>query len=300
MPTAVVTGGASGVGYEVALALACRGWQVSIADRNREGGALATERIRDAHPGSAVEFHPLDLASLSQVKTFAALINRHDEPLDLLVNNAGILPSLERRATVDGHELTLGIALLGHYALTLQLLPSLKRAPAPRVVTTSSLVQAQASIDFDDLHARHSYEPQRAYNQSKLAVLMFALELDVRARAAKLPLASLAAHPGIARTAIGAARLEEPPRRLRDRLEILAFNAAMRWAGQSAAEGAQPLLHAATAPDAQGGEFYGPGGFAQWRGAPRRVSPSRKAQDPAQRARLWDECEKLTGIRWPA
>ncbi|HUR42042.1 MAG TPA: SDR family NAD(P)-dependent oxidoreductase [Verrucomicrobiae bacterium] len=299
MPAAVVTGGASGVGYEVAMGLASAGWHVTIADRNREGGALAAENIRGAHRGCATEFRPLDLASLSHVQSFAALINGHGEPLDLLVNNAGILPSLERRETAEGHELSLGIALLGHYALTLQLLPSLKRAVAPRVVTTSSLVQAQASIDFDDLHARRSYEPQRAYNQSKLAALMFALELDARASAAKQPLISLAAHPGIARTAIGDGRRAEPPRRLRDRLEMLAFDAAMRWAAQSAAEGARPLLHAATAPDARGGEFYGPGGVAQFRGAPKCVNPSRKAQDPALRARLWDECGKLTGIRWP-
>lgn len=290
MPTALVTGGASGLGCEVAAALAARGWQVTIADRDVARGAAAAD-------GMKARFAKLDLASLAGVRRFAA--QHGDAPLDLLVNNAGILPPLERRQTADGFELALGIALLGHFALTLSLLPALRRASAARIVTTTSLVQAWGAIDFDDLQAERGYEPQRAYNQSKLAVLMFALELDARARAAGLPLQSLAAHPGIARTSIGEARLQEAPRRLRDRLEMWAFSAAMKWTSQSAADGAQPLLHAATSPEACGGEFYGPGGFQQWRGAPKRVEPSQAARDGAARARLWQAAERLTGVTWP-
>lgn len=291
MPTALVTGGASGLGAEVAAALAGRGWQVTIADRDVARGEATAQR-------TGAHYRRLDLASLAEVRAFAA--GHGDAPLDLLVNNAGILPPLSRAQTADGFELALGIALLGHFALTLLLLPALRHATAARVVATTSLVQAWAAIAFDDLQAERAYEPQRAYNQSKLAVLMFALELDARARAAGLPLQSLAAHPGIARTAIGASRLREAPRRMRDRLEMWAFRAAMRWAGQSAAEGARPLLHAATSPEACGGEFYGPGGFQQWRGAPKRVEPCAAARDPAQRARLWQAAEQLTGIRWPS
>ena len=291
---ALVTGAASGLGLELSRALAARGWHVILADRNADGGAAAAAALRAAGPKDSAEFRALDLASLADVRRFAA--EHGDTPLDLLVNNAGILPPLARATTADGFELAFGIALLGHYALTALLLPALKRRKASRVVTTTSLVQAWGRIDFEDLQAQGHYEPQRAYNQSKLAMLMFALELDARARAAGLPLQSLAAHPGIARTAIGAARAAEAPRRLRDRAELWALKAAMKFAGQSAAEGALPLLHAATAAAARGGEFYGPGGFAQWKGAPKRVAPSEAARDAQARARLWDAAERLTGI----
>jgi NAD(P)-dependent dehydrogenase (short-subunit alcohol dehydrogenase family) len=296
---ALVTGAASGLGYEVAAALAARGDRVLLADRDVERGLAAVERIRAATTGAAVEFRPLDLASLDHVRDFARLIDRDDEPLHLLVNNAGILPSLERKETHEGFELTFGIAHLGHFALAALLVPALQRAPAPRVVSVTSLVQAYARIEFDDIHGRLRYEPTRAYNQSKLAVLMFALELDARARRAGFRLQSLAAHPGIARTAIGDARVNEPPRRLRDSLEVWAFKAAMKLAGQSAADGARPILHAATALDVNGGEFYGPGGFQQWSGPPRRVQPSRAALDTSARDRLWHLSEQLTGIHWP-
>lgn len=296
---ALVTGAASGLGFEVAAALAAAGASVVLADRNRAGGAAAVERIRGVTPGAVLEFRPLDLASLADIRRFAGEFETQEAALDLLVNNAGILPPLQRQETADGFELALGIAHLGHFALTALLLPSLRRSATARVVCVCSLVQAWARIDFDDLQARRGYEPQRAYNQSKLAVLMFALELDARARRAGLALQGLAAHPGVARTAIGEARLREPPRRLRDRLELWAFRAAMAWIGQSAAHGARPIVHAATAASASGGEFYGPDGFQQWSGAARRVAPSKAALDAPARARLWRESERLTGISWP-
>lgn len=296
---ALVTGAAGGLGFEVAAALAAAGASVVLADRNHAGGAAAVERIKAATPAAVLEFRPLDLASLADIRRFAGDLEAQEAALDLLVNNAGILPPLQRQETADGFELAFGIAHLGHFALTALLLPLLRRSAAARVVCVSSLVQAWARIDFDDLQARRGYEPQRAYNQSKLAVLMFALELDARARRAGLALQSLAAHPGVARTAIGEARLREPPRRLRDRLELWAFRAAMAWIGQSAADGARPIVHAATAASASGGEFYGPDGFQQWSGPACRVAPSKAALDAPARARLWQESERLTGIPWP-
>lgn len=268
-----------------------RGVAVILADRNVEAGRTAAARIGG-------EFRPLDLASLAQIRAFAAAIAGDGEPLDLLVNNAGVLPSLERRQTAEGFELTLGIALLGHFALTAQLLPALRRSPAARVVGVTSLVAAYARIDFDDLQAERQYETTTAYNQSKLAALMFALELEARARRAGLTLQSLAAHPGVARTAIGDARLLEPPRRWRDRLEVWAFRAAMALLGQSPEEGARSIVHAATSPDARGGELYAPGGFREFSGPPQRITPAAAALDAGARERLWAACEQLTGVKF--
>jgi len=293
---ALVTGAASGLGYEVAAALAAQGYDVVLADRNVDGGEAAVRRICAATPGAHAELRPLDLASLDEVRRFAS---HWDGPLHLLVNNAGILPPLQRARTADGHELALGIALLGHFALTGLLLPALRRSGGARVVGVTSLVYRRARIDFDDLAAARRYEPYEAYRQSKLAALMFALELHARAQAARLPLQSLAAHPGIARTAIGDARRQEAPRRLRDRAEMWAFGAAMRWFSQSAADGARPILHAATSPDARGGELYGPGGFQEWAGAPLRLVPAGVATDADARRRLWTAAGQLTGVHWP-
>jgi len=287
---ALVTGGASGIGFETARVMAECGAQVLIADRNAEGGRAAVQRIRSQTPAAQVEFKALDLANLSMVRSFASEITG---PLDILVNNAGILPSLQRRTTRDGFELAFGIGHLGHFALTGLLLATLLRSPAPRVVSTTSLVQAYAQINFDDLQAERHYEPQRAYNQTKLAVLMFALELQQRAGPM---LGSLAAHPGVARTTLGDARMQEPPRRLRDRAERWAYNSMMRWVGQSPERGALPILRAATDPSARGGEFFGPSGFQQFSGPPVRVQPSRAAQDARARERLWSVSERLTGV----
>jgi NAD(P)-dependent dehydrogenase (short-subunit alcohol dehydrogenase family) len=232
------------------------------------------------------------------VRRFSEGFLAEGRPLDLLINNAGIMPPLARRQTVDGFELTFGIAQLGHFALTGLLLPALNRARAPRVVSVTSLVAAYAQIAFDDLQSQRQYEPTTVYNQSKLAVLMFALELQERTERACIPLQSLAAHPGVARTGIGNERLLEPPRRFRDRLENWAFLAAMKVLGQSPEEGARPILYAAAMPGAQGGELYGPGGFRQFAGAPKRLAPAPAARNAATRLLLWKVCEELTGVKY--
>lgn len=304
MPTltgrrALVTGAASGLGYEVALALARHGALVIIADRNVEGGKAARDRIRAAVPAAAVEFRALDLADLALILSFAQGCVAEGRALDLLVNNAGILPPLERRTTRDGFELKFGINHLGHFALTHGLLPALQRSSGARVVTVSSLVQGWGKIHFDDLQLEHHYEPQQAYNQAKLACLMFALELHARCQAAGLRLQSLAAHPGVARTSIGEVRKTETRKHLRDYFETLAFNFAMRYLGQSADRGALPILYAATSPDAASGGFYGPDGFGQASGYPVAVKPSAAASDAGARRTLWQVSEQLTGCHYP-
>lgn len=293
---ALVTGAASGLGYETAAGLAAMGAQVILADRNVEGGKLAVKNIREAMFGVHVEFRELDLGNLAEIKTFAEGLCADGEPLDILVNNAGILPPFERRETSDGFELKFGINVLGHFALNGQLLESLQRSPAARVVWVSSLVHRHASIDFKDLQARKSYEPQRAYNQAKLACLVLAMELHERAKKAGIPLSVLAAHPGVARTGLGNARAQEKHRRLRDYAEAAAFWVAMKWMSQPQGRGALPILHAAAATTARSGMFFGPDGLGEMKGNPIAVKPSKPALDAELRQRLWAECEKLTGV----
>lgn len=295
---ALITGAASGIGYETAAGLARAGATVILADRNEPGGRAAVERIRAATPAAAVEFRALDLASLMGIRSFAEALCDDALPLDVLVNVAGILPPVRRATTVDGFELKFGINVLGHYALTGRLLPALQRATAARVVNISSLVQRSGRIHFDDLQAEHGYAPQRAYGQAKLACLMLALHLDTLVRARGSSLMSLAAHPGIARTALGSDRSGQSGHRWRDRLEERVQAWVFRWLGQEPAEGALPILYAAADPRAGSGEFYGPDGFGEFRGAPVPVRPSKAASDSQAQQRLWRACEQLTGVRY--
>jgi NAD(P)-dependent dehydrogenase (short-subunit alcohol dehydrogenase family) len=296
---ALVTGAAGGLGYETALGLAALGAQVILADRNVEGGNAALEHIRSQVFGARVEFHMLDLGNLAGIRLFAETQRSDGEPLDILVNNAGILPPLERRTTADGFELKFGINVLGHFALDGLLLESLRRSSAPRVVWVSSLVHRHGRIDFDDLQSRRDYEPQRAYNQAKLACLVLAMELHARAQKAGLALSALAAHPGVARTGLGNARATEKHRRVRDYMEAAAFWVAMKWLSQPQGRGALPILFAAAAP-VRSGAFYGPDGFGEMKGDPVEVKPSKPALDAELRQRLWAECERLTGVRYDA
>ncbi|MDP3856418.1 MAG: SDR family oxidoreductase [Stagnimonas sp.] len=295
---ALVTGAASGIGYETAAAMAAKGAEVILADRNEPGGAAAVQRIRAQSPSAELRFLPLDLGELAGIRRFAEPLLDDGRPLDLLVNVAGILPPVQRATTRDGFELKFGINVLGHFALTGLLLPLLLKATAARVVNVSSLVQAYGRIDFDDLHAERGYEPQRAYSQAKLACLMLALELHERAQAAGSALGSLAAHPGVARTALGSDRKQQTQHRLRDRLEERVQALVFRFLGQSPAEGALPLLYAAATPQARSGGYYGPDGFGQFAGAPVAVRPSKAALDAASRRRLWELCEQQTGVRY--
>ncbi|MGH8461934.1 MAG: oxidoreductase [Stenotrophobium sp.] len=295
---ALVTGAAGGLGYETALGLAARGAQLILADRNVEGGKSALDRIRAQLPDARVEFHAIDLADLAGVRKFAEALNADALPLDILVNNAGILPPLQRRVTTDDFELKFGINVLGHFALDGLLLPSLLLSAAPRVVWVSSLVHRHAKIDFDDLQGERSYEPQRAYNQAKLACLMLALELDARAKKSAVPLAGIAAHPGVARTPLGDSRKGQPRRKVVDHLADFAFWIAMNIFSQPQDRGALPILYAAAAVDAKAGSFYGPDGFGEMRGNPVEVQASKPALDAEQRQRLWEICKQLTGVSY--
>ena len=292
---ALVTGANSGIGLVAAEELAAHGASVLLACRDPSKGEAALAAVRDRRPGGApVELIALDLADLASVRTAAAEVAARPEPLDLLVANAGVMAP-PRRETADGFELQLGTNHLGHFALAGLLLEKLQAAPAPRVVTVTSGAHRIGGIDFDDLQRRRRYMRWSAYGQSKLANLLFALELGRRAAAADSELRSMAAHPGYASTnlqhagpQIGAGLLSK--------LTAPAWSASNHLFGQSAEDGALPTLYAATEPDLPSGSLIGPGGFASMRGAPTLETPSPAALDPDVAARLWAVSEELTGV----
>jgi NAD(P)-dependent dehydrogenase (short-subunit alcohol dehydrogenase family) len=294
---AVVTGATGGLGYETAQALAGAGAEVVLAGRDPAKGAAALARILDRHPGARVRFAPLDLASLGSVAACAADLAARDEPVDLLVNNAGVMALPARRTTADGFELQFGTNYLGHFALTARLLPLLHRASRPRVVNVSSIVHHRGAIAFDDLQAKRAYVPWGAYAQSKLAMLIFARELQRRSEAQGWGLTSLAAHPGWARTDLFA---NGPGAAGGWALRRSLMRLAMPFLSQSAAAGALPILFAATASGVVPGGYYGSVGFRELKGPPGLAAVAAEACDPAVAARLWEVSEALTGVRFPA
>jgi NAD(P)-dependent dehydrogenase (short-subunit alcohol dehydrogenase family) len=284
---AVVTGANSGIGLVAARELARHGAAVVLACRNAAKGEAALADVRVAAPGADVTLAALDLADLGSVRAFAAATQA--APLDLLVNNAGLMAP-PRRTTKDGFELQLGTNHLGHFALTGLLLDRLRAAPDARVVTLTSGAHHAGRINFGNLMGERRYFRWAAYAQSKLANLLFMRELDRRARAAGLRLTSLAAHPGYAATNLQSAA---PPKL--DRMVMAVLN---RTVAQDAEAGALPTLYAATAPDVPGGSLVAPDGPGELRGSPRLAGMSARAADPDTARRLWEVSERLTGVTY--
>jgi NAD(P)-dependent dehydrogenase (short-subunit alcohol dehydrogenase family) len=277
--TAVVTGANSGLGLATARALAAAGARVVMAVRDQARGETAAADV----PGD-VEVRALDLADLESVRAFA---RDWDGPLDVLINNAGIM-AVPAGVTVDGFELQFGTNHLGHFALTNLLLPHI----ADRVVTVSSQLHRAGTIVLDDLNwQRRPYSAERAYGQSKLANLLFTLELQRRLTAAGSAVRATAAHPGWAATNLqghSGSRTKDAAMALGNRL--FAVNGD---------EGAQPTLCAATA-DIPGGSYVGPSGFREMRGGPTLVGRTAEASDVALAGRLWAASAELTGVDFPA
>lgn len=289
--TAVVTG-TGGLGFQDALALARAGANVVIAGRNPSKGAAAVDLIRQSVPDAKVVFGALDLASLDSIEAFAERLRSSHERLDLLINNAAVMAPPKRLATADGFEMQFGTNYLGHFALTARLLPLLRQGNRARVVSLSSVAARSGAINFDDLQARHGYRPMPVYGQSKLACLMFALELQRRSDAGGWGIQSIPAHPGVSRTDLlpngaGAWSAAGIARRY------------MWFLFQPAAQGALPTLFAATSPQARGGAYYGPDRLGETRGYPvlARIPP--QALDKNVAAKLWLESEALTGAVFP-
>jgi NAD(P)-dependent dehydrogenase (short-subunit alcohol dehydrogenase family) len=281
--TAVVTGANSGIGFETARALAAKGARVVLACRSEEKGREAEERVRAAVPGADARAEKLDLGSLASVRAFAEKLQAAESRVDLLVNNAGVMMPPHGR-TADGFETQLGTNHLGHFALTGLLLEPLRRAPHARVVSVSSLAHFWGRIDFDDLQSERSYNPTRAYGQSKLANLLFMRELARRFELARIDALSAAAHPGSTRTEL-------------QRHSGL-MHAVVAVFSQAPPEGALPSLYAATAPEVRSGYYFGPSGFAGCIGPPGRARSSPRSKDAAAARRLWEISEQLTGVRF--
>lgn len=286
--SAVVTG-TGGLGFETALELARAGAEVIIAGRNPKKGQEAVARVRAQTSSPIVRFEEVDLSRLSSVADFAARLGNQRYSLDLLVNNAAVMTPPTRQQTPDGFELQLGTNYLAHFALTAQLLPLLREGKNSRVVTLSSVAARQGKIYFDDPQSQRNYNPMAAYGQSKLACLMFALELQRRSDAGKWGVASIAAHPGISRTDLihngsGASSVAGMARNY------------LWFLFQPASQGALPTLFAATSPQAKPGAYYGPDKLSETRGFPALAKVPQQATDLVASERLWDLSEKLTNL----
>ena len=287
--TVVVTGANSGLGLQTALELARHGAHVVLAVRSLERGRAAAERIEEEVPAARTAVEELDLADLDSVRAFAG---RLDTPVDVLVNNAGVM-ALPREHTKQGFERQFGTNHLGHFALTGLLLAKLLATGDGRVVTLSSNAHKMGRMNFDDLHGERRYFRWAAYGQAKLANLLFTLELQRRADAAGAPLRSVAAHPGYAATNLQyqANNFTGLPI---DKVVNKVLNTVV---AQSGAMGALPTLYAATA-DIPGGAYAGPDGPGEFRGHPQLVAPNARARDEETARRLWERSEELTGVRF--
>lgn len=292
--TAIVTGANSGIGYETARALAARGAEVVLACRSPDKGAAALASLRTEMPDACLTLKKLDLASLQSIREFADAFRGEHGRLDVLVNNAGVM-AIPRCETEDGFEMQFGTNHLGHFALTGLLLGRLLATPGARVVTVSSQMHRFGTIRFDDLMGTRHYDRWSAYSQSKLANLLFTYELHrrlVAKHASPPPVLALACHPGYAAT-----ELQGKGAHMRgSRVEALVMRLGNALFAQSATAGALPTLRAATDPEAQGGDYFGPDGLLQLAGRPVKVSASRKARDPELARRLWERSVDLTGV----
>jgi NAD(P)-dependent dehydrogenase (short-subunit alcohol dehydrogenase family) len=296
---AVVTGGSDGLGLGLAVRLARAGAEVVLPVRNPAKGAAAVQKIHSAVPDATVSTRDLDLASLESIAALAASLRRESRPIDILINNAGVMAPATRQTTADGLELQFGTNHIGHVALVARLLPLLRLRGA-RVTTMSSSAARSAAVNWADLQSERKYSPIRSYGQSKLANLLFGLELDRRSKAGGWGVVSTVAHPGTTLTNLYASgpnlgrTRSAPYERIMKRL--------LQWGlfVQTVDAGLQPALYAATSPQAQGGRFYGPDGIGQFTGGPTELPLYRSVRVERDAARLWTVSERLARVEFPA
>ena len=280
----IVTGANTGIGFETARALARKGARVTLACRNLAKGREAQRRILAESPEAVVATEQLDLSDLGNVEGFATRFADQHDRLDLLILNAGVMVPPASK-TAQGFELQFGVNHLGHFALTGALLPLVEATAGSRVVVVSSTAATRGEMNFDDLQfEKRGYAPWPAYGQSKLANQLFTLELQRRLQAAGSAVLVTAAHPGW--TATDLQRTSKVTRFLN------------RFFAMQPPQGALPTLRAAVDPEATDGDYYGPHGFLQMRGYPKRIEMVKRAHDAATAARLWEISEELTGVKY--
>jgi NAD(P)-dependent dehydrogenase (short-subunit alcohol dehydrogenase family) len=285
---AIVTGANSGLGFDTAAVLADKGAHVVLAVRNLDKGKEAADRITSKSPNAEVSLQELDLTSLDSVRKAADQLRADYPRIDLLINNAGVMYVPTRETTKDGFEMQFGTNHLGHFALTGQLLDNLLPVEGSRVVTVSSVGhRILARIHFDDLQLERKYNRVEAYGQSKLSNLLFTYELQRRLDAKGTPTIAAAAHPGFADT------------ELMRHLPGFIPNFVWRPFAQPADMGALPTLRAATDPDVQGAQYYGPDGIGETQGNPKVVKSSAQSHNEDLQRRLWTVSEELTGVTFP-
>lgn len=297
-PHVVITGGANGLGLGCASHFRRLGYDLTLADVDAGALQVAVAKLADLPGDGALLQLPLDLADPDSIQRAAGALRDRGQAVDVLVNNAGIYPPAIRRLNADGQELSFAIAHLGHFRFTHALWPLLEAAPGARVISISSLVQRTARLNLDDLAWRDGYLPIRAYQQTKLACLLFALELQRRLDAAGHRIASYAAHPGVCRTQIGSNRPRSAQDTAWQRFAATALAWGLRYFGQSPEAGARPVIAVATTEQFPAGALIGPRWLNESFGPPVRIAPGPAARDPTLAARLWARTEQLTGLRW--
>ncbi|MGI5440319.1 SDR family oxidoreductase [Streptomyces shenzhenensis] len=296
---AVITGASDGIGLVIAARLAEAGTEVIMPVRNPAKGEKAADHIRSRVPGAQVSTRALDLASLDSVAALAEQLVGEGRPINILINNAGVMTPPSRQVTKDGFELQFGTNHLGHFALTTALLPLL-RAGRARVTHQTSIAARSGAINWGDLNWERTYDVRKAYSQSKIAVGLFARELDARSVAAGWGITSNLSHPGISPTNLLSAQPGMGRQKDTGSVRLIRTFSRMGVLVGTADTAALPALLAATGPDSQRGQFYGPDGRGNLRGAAAQQelwAPLRSMDDAR---RLWEASERLVGVRFPA
>lgn len=284
----IVTGANAGLGFETALGLAQKNATVILACRSEAKANAAKDKILASVPSADLHVLLIDLTDLDSVRTFAKQFQEQFPKLDVLINNAGVMMPPYTQ-TQDGFELQMGANYFGHFLLTGLLLDVLKKTPNSRVVSLSSLAHTSGEINFDDLHWEQSYSKMKAYQQSKLACLMFSFELQRRLEQANSGILSVASHPGVSPTEL----VRHIPKLL-----TIVLSPLFIFVSHSAARGALPTLLAATGDSVKGGEYYGPTGFREMKGDAGHATVAPQANDEDVARRLWEVSEELTGYSY--